>query len=407
MINAAPALTRRAVLWLGQTCNLRCYFCYFLDRIENAHHPEHAFMSLGKAKEICLTLRKFYKCDAIDIQGGEPTIYPQILELIVYCRSIGLAPTLITNGIYLAQPGRLEEFKKAGIADFLCSLHGIGKVHDEVVGRDGAYEKLICAIEKMNELEIPVRINCTLTKPVIAILPQIAKKAIELKVLVVNFIAFNPFDDQKSGKRSALNVASYSEIKPKLSEALDLLEAAGIEANVRYLPLCFAEERHRKNFYNLQQLSYDPHEWDYQSWQWTGQQPQRMSDGPLSPTHRLGFNDRHFMYRSLELRDWVSHNPLWAKSLMKIQHALAMVNQIIFGKKNLYRKEANDRAKLDLGYKYHLDCQKCSLRKICDGFHGDYAEIFGLAEAAPVLQSSLVDDPVFFVRNQNKLASRI
>ncbi len=40
-------LTRRAVLWLGQTCNIRCHFCYFLDRIENKEHPEQgeqAFM---------------------------------------------------------------------------------------------------------------------------------------------------------------------------------------------------------------------------------------------------------------------------------------------------------------------------------------------------------------------------
>ena len=42
-------LTRRGVLWLGQTCNLRCYFCYFLNRIENNEHPEHAFMTLDKS----------------------------------------------------------------------------------------------------------------------------------------------------------------------------------------------------------------------------------------------------------------------------------------------------------------------------------------------------------------------
>src|SRR5262249_40370332 len=46
-------ITKRGVMWLGQTCNLRCYFCYFLDRIETKSHPEHDFMTLEKAKEIC------------------------------------------------------------------------------------------------------------------------------------------------------------------------------------------------------------------------------------------------------------------------------------------------------------------------------------------------------------------
>ncbi|MBI5095968.1 MAG: radical SAM protein, partial [Candidatus Hydrogenedentes bacterium] len=121
-------------MWLGQTCNQRCYFCYFLNRIEDAHHPEHPFMTLEKAKAICLSLRKVYGNTSIDIQGGEPTIHPDILELIRYCHEIGLYPTLITNGISLAKPGTLEKFRDAGVRDFLVSLHGMGQIHDEVVG---------------------------------------------------------------------------------------------------------------------------------------------------------------------------------------------------------------------------------------------------------------------------------
>jgi MoaA/NifB/PqqE/SkfB family radical SAM enzyme len=169
-------LTKRAVLWLGQTCNLRCYFCYFLNRIEDAQHPEHPFMTLEKAKQIFHTLRYFYGNTAIDIQGGEPTIHPDILEMIRYCREIGLYPTLITNGLVLAKKEKLQEFKDAGIRDFLVSLHGIGPIHDEVVCRKGAYEKIIAAIENMVELEVPFRFNCTMSKPVVPILPEIARR---------------------------------------------------------------------------------------------------------------------------------------------------------------------------------------------------------------------------------------
>ena len=60
-------LTRRGVVWIGQTCNLRCYFCYFLNRIADSEHPEHPVMGLKKCKEICNTLRYFYGNTAIDI----------------------------------------------------------------------------------------------------------------------------------------------------------------------------------------------------------------------------------------------------------------------------------------------------------------------------------------------------
>ncbi|HOC73914.1 MAG TPA: radical SAM protein, partial [Candidatus Hydrogenedentes bacterium] len=264
-------ITKRGVLWLGQTCNQRCYFCYFIDRIENHDHPEHAFMSLEKAKKICHTLRYVYGNNAIDIQGGEPTVYREILELVRYCREIGLIPTLITNGLALSGPGQIEKYRDAGLRDFLVSLHGIGDIHDEVVRVKGAHKKIIAAIERMQALNFPFRINCTMSKPVVPILPEVARHAIQYGAYAVNFIAFNPFGDQE-GKRRSDTVARYAEVAEKLTEAMDLLDAAGIETNVRYLPLCMAEERHRKNFYNFQQLTYDTHEWDFQSWAWTMRQ---------------------------------------------------------------------------------------------------------------------------------------
>src|ERR671911_315845 len=104
-------ITRRGVMWLGQTCNIRCHFCYFLDRINSTDHPEHPFMTLEKAKQICSTLVDFYGNNAIDIQGGEPTLFRHINELVEHCRTIGLMPTLITNAIALQDLRRCVALK--------------------------------------------------------------------------------------------------------------------------------------------------------------------------------------------------------------------------------------------------------------------------------------------------------
>src|SRR5690606_37725994 len=37
-------LSRRGILWLGQTCNLHCAFCYFIDRVHDRSHAQHGFM---------------------------------------------------------------------------------------------------------------------------------------------------------------------------------------------------------------------------------------------------------------------------------------------------------------------------------------------------------------------------
>src|SRR5262245_66371418 len=86
----ARKLTRRGILWLGQTCNLRCQFCYFLDRIEDESHPEHPFMTLDKAKAMCRTLVEYYGNNSIDIKGGEPTLWPSMHDLVTYSVEIAL-----------------------------------------------------------------------------------------------------------------------------------------------------------------------------------------------------------------------------------------------------------------------------------------------------------------------------
>ena len=397
-------LTRRGVMWLGQTCNQRCYFCYFIDRIVDHNHPQHAFMSLEKAKRITTTLRRFYGNRSIDIQGGEPTIYKDIFALIRHCREIGLIPTLITNGLVLNRPGVLEQYREAGLRDFLVSLHGIEQIHDEVVGVKGAYEKIIASIERMRDLKIPFRFNCTMSKPVVPIIPQVAEKAIKYGALAVNFISFNPFSDQNAGHRRADTVARYSEIKTQLTRAIDMLEEAGIEVNVRYLPLCMAEKRHRKNFYNFQQLSYDVHEWDYQSWLWTMMSTQMMGEGNPSPPMMLGPGCRRIYKAPAHMvRDHYERRPVVQGAKFRVQHVLGTLQQLALGKDAMYREEARVRASLDCGYKYGGACARCSLRSICDGFHGDYADFFGTGEAVSVTDVPYTDDPLTFIREHEKV----
>ncbi|MCH8205150.1 MAG: hypothetical protein IID09_08290, partial [Candidatus Hydrogenedentes bacterium] len=207
------------------------------------------------------------------------------------------------------------------------------------------------------------------------------------------------------GIRTHDNVARYSDIKPRLTEAMDLLDEAGMECNVRYLPLCMAEERHRRNFYNFQQLPYDHHEWDYQSWMWTGLQPQRMEGGDLVPPFRIGpFADRVFRGNAEMIRDNYKRRPLRGKIRFTGQHFLCQIAQTVQGKETIYREEAKKRATIELKYQYHDACGRCAMRNICDGFHGDYADLHGTSEATPIDEGTkAVENPLHYIRKQVKI----
>ncbi len=396
-------LTKRGVLWLGQTCNLSCFFCYFAERIADKSHPEHQFMSLEKAKNICHTLRYVYGNNAIDIQGGEPTIYPQILELIKYCSEIGLEPTLITNAIVLANEDLCQKYKDAGVKDFLVSIHGLGEVYDKVVGLENGSKKQMKALYNLQKLGIDFRLNCTMTKEVVDELEDIASLAIDVGALAVNFIAFNPFaDQQEKNGRSAVNVPKYSEIKKHLTVAIDRLEEADIETNVRYLPLCMLEDRHRKNGYNFQQLSYDHREWDFNSWTWTTRFNQRSASPELDRPipillYEVGENN------GISFGEAEKHgNPVHYLKEINLEEHLLKLFSAGFDKEHLYRQNGKLRAEKHCKYEHNEVCQKCSLQPICDGFHNDYAVIFGTSEATAI-GGEIVDDPKYFIKEQAKI----
>lgn len=396
------SITRRGVLWLGQTCNLRCQFCYFIDRVAERSHPEHAFMALEKASAICRTLVECYGNNAVDLQGGEPTLYPGIFDLIDYCNRIGLAPTLITNALLLDNAELCQRYRDAGVRDFLISVQGLGDVHDLLVGCPGAHRRQMTALDHLQRIGIPFRFNVVMSKPAAPQLPDIARLAISSGARVVNFITFNPFADQANdGHRTGRSVPRYSVVAPFLTEAIDLLEDAGIEANVRYFPFCMVQERHRKNIYNFQQLSYDPHEWDFASWGWTGLQPQRIAQGRPSPPTALALPG--VLGRFREPLKKLGQSRLLGPLLYAAYSVVTRATGDRSDQSTLHRQIARLHAKQYCGYRHADQCGSCSLRAICDGLHGDYVEFFTAEEAQPVKTDEAIVDPQFYADEQFKI----
>lgn len=399
-------ITRRGILWVGQTCNLRCHFCYFLDRIQDENHPEHAFMPLEKAKEICRTLVDFYGNTSIDIQGGEPTLWPQIYELVAYCAQIGLSPTIITNAQVLSSRPTVARLRDAGVRDVLLSLQGLGDVYDEIVGQPGAHVRQMKAIRNLQEEGVPFRLNSVLSKPVLPQLSDIATLAIRTGAEVVNFLGFNPFNDQQTGKRSAVNVPSYAEVSAPLNAALDLLVEAKIEANVRYLPFCIVAERHRPAVYDFSQIPYDLHENDFASWSWTDLPAQRATHAPLTPPFPLGPRLKLGLLRS-PLRNLARQFPSVGTGLHQIKQSLehrwaSQPAEAPPSRDELYREDARMRAREYTGYRHVPACQSCDAKDICDGFYGDYVDLFGDQDAAPLSCGGPISDPQYFSKRQYK-----
>lgn len=433
--------TRRAVIWLGQTCNLSCYFCYFAKKIADKNHPEHPFFTLDKAKEICRIFVEEYGCNSIDIQGGEPTIYPHIFELLYYCNTIGLKPTLITNLISLANLNHAKKFKEAGIYDFLVSLHGIGENYDNVVGTKGAFIKQMKALENLATLAIPIRVNAVLSNEIINDLEQITDIAIKNKARVVNFLAYNNTGDQKL-LRDAHKIPYYDIIGQKLQKSIDLLESNGIEVNVRFLPFCVIDSTYRKNIQNSLQMIYDNHEWEVSSRLWIDRPAQRQAQAAIEKRKSVYYLTRIKISRFLRDKG-LERKIYWFKSifkpffafiyphkfapilpyqksiLQKMRFFTPQIPQIFmqtpaqFSKVEAFYIEQKEVMARVSGHKiYHKKCESCAIRAICDGFYKDFVDEFGSNAIKPISilspqgESLTISDPRFYTKHQYKVIEK-
>jgi hypothetical protein len=72
---------------------------------------------LEEVKQDILLCQKLTNCDRMAIAGGEPLLYPHILEVVDFIRYHKMKPVLLTNGEKLT-PRLAQEFKKAGLAKY-------------------------------------------------------------------------------------------------------------------------------------------------------------------------------------------------------------------------------------------------------------------------------------------------
>jgi MoaA/NifB/PqqE/SkfB family radical SAM enzyme len=93
-------------LYVTDRCNLDCGYCTEYDN--SRPHP--------KLEDLKKWIRKIRDLGTMRIAlvGGEPLVHPDIVEIVRYCRELGFATSLTTNGFLLTRE-RLRELEEAGL----------------------------------------------------------------------------------------------------------------------------------------------------------------------------------------------------------------------------------------------------------------------------------------------------
>jgi len=162
MAHATPksAAERRPVTaWnVTRTCNLQCIHCYS-DSEGKKYEGE---LTTEEGKTLIDDLADF-RIPALLFSGGEPTIRPDILELIRHAKERGIRSTLSTNGT-LITPELARELHAIGLAYVGISLDGIGEINDFFRGKEKAFEHAMTGFRNCVETGQRVGLRLTLTR---------------------------------------------------------------------------------------------------------------------------------------------------------------------------------------------------------------------------------------------------
>ena len=129
-------------------CNLRCPYCY-VPAMANQKNE----LSSAEIRDVISQARDL-GAHKIVILGGEPLIYPRIMEKIEFIRSLGLQVELFTNGLHLTQE-RAHRLFDLGVNVVLKINSFKDDVQDKLVGVPGSSKKMRAALAHLQKAGYP------------------------------------------------------------------------------------------------------------------------------------------------------------------------------------------------------------------------------------------------------------
>lgn len=221
----------RIDLKVGFDCNNRCQFCVQGDK-RSRFRPRPA----AELREVLRAERA--RVDAVVFTGGEPTVRPDLPELVAFARELGYRSIQIqSNGRRFAHLAYARKLVACGANEFSPALHGhLPELHDHLTRAPGAFAQTVAGIRNLKALGQYVLTNTVVTRSNYRHLPEIARLLLALGVDQYQLAFVHPVGTAMEEFQAV--VPRMELAAPYLREALAVGLAAGRPAYTEAVPPC-------------------------------------------------------------------------------------------------------------------------------------------------------------------------
>ncbi len=225
-------------------CNNDCVFCYDKDSEVEGLEP----VDLDELVEKTLAEASATGIRRVGVSGGEPTLYPGLLEYTRRMKRHGMSVSILTNGRTLKNAQWLEQLLDAGIDHFHVSLHSdLADEHDAITRVKGSHRDAIQGLENLRDIRRHRQAELT-----VAHVMHLGNYQ-RLKEFAAFITPYNPYYvllsysiiHQESPSDQMELLAPFETIMPKVLEACDTFDALGQKVYVDNIPPCLMRGREK------------------------------------------------------------------------------------------------------------------------------------------------------------------
>ena len=146
-----------ATIFLGG-CNFRCPFCHNREIVV---HPNQS-NELDRSEILHTLSKRSNILDAVCITGGEPTLFPDLPELIKEIRELGLLVKLDTNG---SNPDMLQSLIDQKLLDYVAmDLKNSPSKYPLTIGHSLDLDKIYTSVDLLKQNMVDYEFRTTVVK---------------------------------------------------------------------------------------------------------------------------------------------------------------------------------------------------------------------------------------------------
>lgn len=230
----------QAYLRVGYACNSRCTFCC----------AQGGWLTpMRKLEEIKRELDRMTSemdLESISISGGEPTIHPNILDIVRYARDKGFRNIhMNTHARGFKTPEIVRQYMDAGLNSVMVSIHGhTREIQDGIHRVKGAFDQMIKGVENVAANGLLYRFFTVICRANMDHLPDIVQFAHDRFTAFSSMIFCYPVIKELEGFDKESILIKYSEVKPRIRATIEKGSELGVRVLAQLIPPCLLDEHY-------------------------------------------------------------------------------------------------------------------------------------------------------------------